>query len=58
MMLDADVVAVSPSSVYRVLKQAGRIDAFDGSPSLKGTGFQQPARHQVKYTGKSIATAA
>jgi putative transposase len=42
MMLDADVVAVSPSSVYRVLKQAGRIDAFNGSPSLKGTGFCQP----------------
>lgn len=47
MMLDADVVAVSPSSVYRVLKQAGRIGAFDGSPSLKGTGFQQPVKpHQ------------
>jgi transposase InsO family protein len=42
MMLDADVVAVSPSSVYRVLKQAGRIGAFNGSPSKKGTGFQQP----------------
>jgi len=25
MMLDADVAAVSPSSVYRVLKQAGRL---------------------------------
>jgi putative transposase len=44
MMLDADVVAVSPSSVYRVLKQAGRIDAFNGSPSLKGTGFHQPIK--------------
>ena len=44
MMLDADVVAVSPSSVYRVLKQAGRIDPFDGSPSLKGTGFHQPLK--------------
>jgi putative transposase len=42
MMLDADVVAVSPSSVYRVLKAAGRIDAFNGSPSRKGTGFVQP----------------
>jgi putative transposase len=42
MMLDADVVAVSPSSVYRVLKQAGRIGPFQGSPSGKGTGFQQP----------------
>ena len=26
MMLDDDVVAVSPSSVYRVLKAAGRLD--------------------------------
>lgn len=47
MMLDADVVAVSPSSVYRVLKQAGRLGAFNGSPSRKGTGFQHPlAAHE------------
>ena len=26
MMLDDDVVAVSPASVYRVLKQANRLD--------------------------------
>lgn len=44
MMLDGDVVAVSPSSVYRVLKQAGRIGAFNGSPSKKGTGFHQPLK--------------
>jgi putative transposase len=42
MMLDADVVAVSPSSVYRLLKAAGRIDPFAGRPSRKGTGFVQP----------------
>jgi transposase InsO family protein len=42
MMLDADLVAVSPSSVYRVLKNAGRIERFNGKPSRKGTGFQQP----------------
>jgi putative transposase len=42
MMLDADIVAVSPSSVYRVLKAAGRIERFNGKPSTKGTGFQQP----------------
>lgn len=42
MMLDADVAAVSPSSVYRVLKQAGRIERSSGKPSLKGTGFTQP----------------
>ncbi len=42
MILDADVVAASPSSVYRLLKKAGRIDAFNGAPSRKGTGFCQP----------------
>jgi transposase InsO family protein len=42
MMLDADIVAVSPSSVYRVLKNAGRIERFNGKPSRKGTGFEQP----------------
>lgn len=47
MMLDANVVAVSPASVYRVLKGAGRIGTFNGKPSLKGTGFQQPlASHE------------
>jgi len=42
MMLDDDVVAVSPSSVYRVLKQAGRLDRKWHKPSKKGTGFVQP----------------
>jgi transposase InsO family protein len=42
MMLDDDVVAVSPASVYRVLKQAGRLDRHWLSPSKKGTGFVQP----------------
>jgi putative transposase len=44
MMLDADVVAVSPSSVYRVLRGAGLIKAHHSKPSLKGKGFQQPLR--------------
>jgi putative transposase len=42
MMLDGDVVAVSPSSVYRVLRDAGRLAKWNGRPSRKGTGFQQP----------------
>jgi transposase InsO family protein len=42
MMLDRDVVAVSPSSVYRVLKAAGRIGRSTNQPSKKGTGFHQP----------------
>jgi transposase InsO family protein len=41
MMLDADIVAVSPSSVWRVLSQAGLLSKW------KGTGFAQPlAAHQ------------
>jgi len=42
MMLDADVVAVSPATVYRVLKQAGRLGRRWAKPSRKGTGFVQP----------------
>ena len=42
MMLDQDVVAVSPSSTYRVLKAAGRLDRWNPKPSRKGTGFHQP----------------
>jgi transposase InsO family protein len=41
MMLDRDVAAVSPSSVYRVLKEAGLLGRA-GRPSKKGTGFRQP----------------
>jgi transposase InsO family protein len=44
MMLDRDIVAVSPSSVYRVLKKAGRIQGWNRKPSRKGTGFDQPLR--------------
>ena len=42
MMIDADVVAVSPSSVFRVLRDAGRLGSFPRHPSKKGTGFEQP----------------
>ena len=42
MMLDDDVVAISPSSVYRVLRIAGRLDRNRWSPSKEGTGFVQP----------------
>ena len=44
MMLDRDLVAVSPTSVYRVLKQAGVLRRWAGKPSKKGTGFTQPLR--------------
>lgn len=42
MMLDRDVVAVSPSTTYRVLKAAGLIQTWNGKASKKGTGFVQP----------------
>lgn len=44
MMLDADTVAVSPSSVYRVLKGAGLLRKWNDKPSKKGTGFRQPLK--------------
>ena len=44
MMLDADVAAASPSSVYRVLKKADLIQPWSKSPSRKGDGFDQPLR--------------
>jgi len=47
MMLDQDVVAVSPSSVWRVLGRAGLLAKWNGQPSKKGTGFAQPpAAHE------------
>ena len=42
MMLDADIVAVSPSSVWRVLSQGGLLSKWKKKPSKKGTGFEQP----------------
>jgi len=47
MMLDENVVAVSPSSVYRVLLTSGLLRATTAQPSKKGTGFNQPQQpHQ------------
>lgn len=42
MMMDADVVAASPASVYRVLKGAGLMESWNRKCSKKGTGFDQP----------------
>jgi transposase InsO family protein len=42
MMMDTDVVAASPSSVYRVLNQAGVLRRWETKPSKKGKGFAQP----------------
>jgi putative transposase len=42
LMLDADVVACSPASVYRVLKKAGLLAGQTPNVTKKGTGFVQP----------------
>jgi transposase InsO family protein len=42
MMIDRDIVYVSPASVYRMLAHAGRLDRWNRKPSKKGTGFVQP----------------
>jgi len=44
MMMDADIVAVSPSSVYRVLTNAGLLNRWSRKESKKGTGFVQPLK--------------
>ncbi len=44
MMMDADIVAASPSSVYRVLRKEGLLDRWNKRPSKKGTGFIQPLK--------------
>ena len=44
MMIDADIVAVSPSSTYRVLKHAGLLRRWNRRVSKKGAGFDQPLR--------------
>lgn len=54
MMLDAAIVAASPSSVYRVLKGAGLIGTRHLAPSRKGTGFVQPLRpHEHRHVDVS-----
>ena len=44
MMIDDDVVHVSPSSVYRVLSANGLLKRWNKNPSKKGLGFEQPIR--------------
>ena len=47
MMLDADIVAVSPASVWRVLSRAGLLRKWSRRPPKKGAGFDQPPQpHQ------------
>jgi putative transposase len=44
MMIDQNVVAASPSTVYRILSAAGLLDRWNQRISRKGTGFVQPLR--------------
>ena len=47
MMLDAGIVAASPTSVWRVLHEAGVLRRWNEKPSRKGTGFVPPLKpHQ------------
>lgn len=47
MMLDADSVAASPATVYRVLQHAGCFDRWNRGKTAKGKGFHQPlAAHE------------
>jgi transposase InsO family protein len=58
MMLDDDVVAVAPSTVYRVLKTAGRLDRKCNKASQKGTGFKHPlAAHEHWHVDISYINA-
>ena len=42
MLIDHDVAAVSPTSVYRILKSENLLNRWNNSPTRKGKGFVQP----------------
>jgi len=55
MMNDQGLVAASPSSVRRVLKDAGRLRSRKAFNSRKGKGFEQPLRpHEHWHTDISF----
>jgi transposase InsO family protein len=59
MMLDADVAACSPASVYRVLKKAGLLAGPTPNVTKKGTGFVQPLKaHQEWHVDVSYLNIA
>lgn len=49
MMMDADVVAASPATVYRVLSRAGLLNNRTVRPSKKGTGIVQPLKAHADW---------
>jgi putative transposase len=42
LMMDADIVAASPATVYRVLARAGCFERWNAKTTQKGLGFVQP----------------
>jgi putative transposase len=59
-IIDSDAVAASPTTVWRVLSQAGVIDRWKKRPSKKDTGFVQPLKpyeHWQSTSPTSIALA-
>jgi putative transposase len=59
MMIDADVVACSPASVYRVLKKVGLLAGQTPNVTKKGTGFVQPLQpHQEWHVDVSYLNIA
>src|SRR5207247_3529687 len=59
MLLDRDLVAASPASVYRVLQRAGVLRRQTSAPTKKGTGFLQPLEpHQHWHVDVSYLNVA
>lgn len=51
MMIDENIVAASPSTVYRVLSSSGLLGKRQVKPSKKGKGFHQPIKsHEHWHT--------
>lgn len=44
MMLDADIVAISPATTYRILQKEGLLRRWNEKSSQKGKGFVQPLK--------------
>lgn len=59
MMIDADIVYCSPSTVYRVLSDGDLLRRWNRKASKKGTGFEQPeSAHEHWHTDISYVNIA
>ena len=59
MMIDADIVYCSPSTVYRVLSDGDLLRRWNRKASKKGTGFEQPeCAHEHWHTDISYVNIA